>query len=67
MILNIPNMVTMLFISEDKVKDDRQSRPEENIRQERNGTDHKSTRAEIKQNYITENEAGSCCTAISVL
>lgn len=40
MILNIPNMVTILFLSRDEVKDDCQRRPEENIRQENSGTDH---------------------------
>lgn len=40
MILGIPNMVTILFISGDKVKDDSQSWPEENIRQENSGIDH---------------------------
>lgn len=53
MILNIPKMVTILFISGDEVKDDCQSWPEENIRQEISGTDH--TRAQgQKQSRITQ-------------
>lgn len=39
MILNIPNTVTTLFISGDKVEDNCQSWPEENIRQENSSTD----------------------------
>lgn len=50
MILDIPNMVTVLFISGDKVKDDSQSWPEENISDRR-------TVVSIIQEYKGRNEA----------
>lgn len=67
MILIIPNMVTTLLISRDKVKDNSQGWPQENIRTgEQQHWWYKNTRAEVKQNYATENqEVGSCCTVNS--